>query len=676
MSEPNEILSADDPRLTAYALGELDGAVREVVEAAVRNDPLLQAAVAEIRSFAGELAQTLEAEDAALAESSPDPRTNAHVYEVQDGEETPRRGKLLRFPALYYVFATAAAAGFAVMVALHPSAESSFRARQAPMQVHFTDEGPHEPEESAGATASPAAFMSVAAEKKAEVPQRPVMPEVAKRVPVAQGRLAVDVAADLAAASHRQTPENRFVDSKDLPFSTFSMKVDTTGYLEVRRFLNQGKLPPRDAVRIEELLNYFPYSYPPPPRKESAESPPAFAADLEVAAAPWAPEHRLVRVALKGRELSAGERAPASLVFLIDVSNSMNAPNKLPLVRDALRELLGRLRDDDRLAIVTYAGESGLVLPATPVQDRERILAALEKLEPTSSSPGPSGIELAYAIAKANQADSGLTRVILCTDGDLDAGISGERERVRLVEENARNGVFLTALGFGMGSDKDGMLEQLAAKGKGTHGYADTRSEAERLMIEQVGDALAPIARDVRIQVAFNPTHVAQYRLIGYENRGDEPQGLANNVAAAEVVGSGHSVTALYEVILSDAAGARVDSATPFANAGQAKHIPGANLPTELLTVRVRYKEPTGDISRKLEFSLMDGGQAFEAASPDFQFAASVAAFGMVLRESPLRGGATYAAVSDWGIRGAARDPGGYRTEFLDLVQRARRISR
>ncbi len=676
MIEPNEILSADDPRLTAYALGELDGVEREVVEAAVRNDPLLQAAVAEIRSFAGELAQTLEAEDAALAKFSPAPQTNALEAEVPGNEETPLRGKLLRFPALYYVFATAAAAGFAVMVALHPSAESPFRAIQAPMQVHFSDEAPHESEEGLGAAAAPAASMAEVAERKTEVPQRPVMPEVAKRVPVLQNRLPVDVAADLAAASHRQAPENGFVDSKDRPVSTFSMNVETTGYLNVRRFLNQGKLPPRDAARIEELLNYFPYSYPPPSRKESAENAPAFAADLEVAAAPWAPEHRLVRVALKGRELSAGERAPASLVFLIDVSNSMNAPDKLPLVKDSLRELLGRLRDDDRLAIVTHAGEAGLVLPATPVRDRERILAALEALVPVGAASGSTGIELAYDIAKANRAGPGLTRVILCTDGGTDAGILSGREEVRLIEENARNGVFLTALGFGMDSHQEAMLEQLAARGKGTHGYAGSRREAERLMVEQVGDALAPIAKDVRIRIEFNPAHAVQYRLIGYENRADEPHRLANGAAAAEVVGSGHSVTALYEVIPPDAADAGTTSSTQFAHGGQTRRIQNSDTPTVLLTVLVGYKEPTGDVSRELQFSLSDGGQAFEAASPDFQFAAAVAAFGMVLQESPLRGGASYAAVSDWGLRGAVRDPGGYRAEFLDLVQRAQHLAR
>ncbi|MBP7140617.1 MAG: von Willebrand factor type A domain-containing protein [Opitutaceae bacterium] len=676
MSDPNKILSADDPRLTAYALGELEGAERGVVEAAVRNDPVLRAVVAEIQSFGGELAQTLEAEDAAFANPSPGLEPDAKISHEAAGDVPPPRGKLLRFPALYYVFATAAAAGFAVMVALHSPTEAPFRARQSPMQVHFTDQGANETEEGAGATAAPALVMAEAAERKAEMPQRPVMPEMEKRVTLAQIRPPVNVAADLSIASTRRTTADGFVSAKDRPMSTFPIEVDTAGYLSVRRFLKDGKLPPVEAVRIEELLNYFPYSYKPPVSGATPEATPPFAANLEVAAAPWAPDHRLVRVALKGREVGAGERGPATLVFLIDVSGSMNAPGKLPLVKHSLQTLLPRLHGDDRIAIVTYAGESGLVLPATPVRRREEILASLEKLEPAHSVHGSGGIQLAYDIAKANQSAPGLTRVILCTDGDFDTGIAGQGELVRLIEEKARDGVSLTVLGFGMGSYMDGTVEQLARKGGGTHGYADSRREAERLMIEQVDGALATIARDVKIQVEFNPANVAQYRLIGYEKHGPVAQDFARDSADVETAGSGHSVTALYEVIPAGPAGVGAAPPTPPAHPGQAERIQFPDTDRKLLTVRVGYKDPAGDTRRILEFSLADGGQAFEHASPDFQFAAAVAAFGMMLRESPLRGSATYAAVSEWGASGPAHDPDGYRAEFMDLVQRARHLVR
>ena len=675
MSDPNESLSADDPRLTAYALGELEGAERELVEAAVHKDPMLQAAVADIRSFGGELAQTLETEDAAFSDSSSAAiQPNPPVTEEPGDRETSRRGSLLRFPALYYVFATAAAAGFAVMVALHSPTESPFRARQTLMQVHFGDSGATEPEGSNEAAAESTMVVAEASQRKAEVPQPPAMPEVEKRVALVQSGLPVRAAADLSVASRRRMPGSGFVPARDQPSSTFSIDVDTASYSDIRRLVNDGKLPPTDVVRIEELLNYFPYSYQPPARVASPGSTPPFSANLEVATAPWAPEHRLVRVALKGREVSAEERGPASLVFLIDVSGSMNAPNRLPLVKDSIRTLLNRLRGDDRVAIVTYAGESGLVLPATPVRQRELILASLENLQPEGSVQGSTGIQLAYEVAKANQAGPGLTRVVLCTDGDFNAGISDGMKLARLIEENARAGVSLTALGFGMGGNGDGTLRQLAERGRGTQGYVDSPREAERIMVEQVGDALATIARDVTIKVEFNPMHVAQYRLIGYENRGPVHPGLFTGTAGAEAFGSGHSVTALYEIIPSDAGSA--GPMTPLAHGEIAGRSRQLDTGRELLTVRVGYKEPTGDIDRKLEFSLADGGQTFEQASPDFQFAASVAAFGMVLRESPLRGSATYATVSEWGTRGAANDPGGYRAEFLDLVKRAQRIVR
>lgn len=705
MNEQTPVLSPDDPRLTAYALGELADADFAAVDAAVRNDPALQAVVAEIQALGGELTATLANEPvsvellatAEVAEgiahsqggTARDPASSA------DGSEfdAPKRGKLLRFPGLYYVFATAAAAGFAIMVVNHSSRNFPAAAKEERHYVQMTsrderaDGGAAAPAATAPApeVASTAAFsLRGSAESVAKaVPPALLTKAERERVGLASFGLPVNVAADLAAETYRHTPETRFVATMEQPLSTFSVDVDTASYSNVRRFLTDGRLPPADAVRIEELLNYFPYAYAPPPAtspstSSAAETPP-FAAHLEVAASPWAPEHRLVRVALKGREVSAQARGAASLVFLLDVSGSMDAPNKLPLVKESLRMLLGRLRDDDRVAIVTYAGNSGLALPSTPVRRRAEILEALEKLEPAGSTHGSMGIQLAYDIAKANPAASpGLTRVILCTDGDFNVGATSEGELVRLIEDKARSGVFLTVLGFGMGNYKDGTLEQLADKGNGMYGYVDTRREAEKLLVEQLSGTLVTIAKDVKIQVEFNPAQVARYRLIGYENRRLENPDFANDAVDAGEIGAGHSVTALYEVVPASAADVGED-AGPVPSLKYMKPAERREDPLisrELLTVGVRYKDPTGDVSRKLEFPLVDGGKLFEQASPDFQFAAAVAGFGMVLRDSPFRGSATYATVNAWAARGAASDPSGYRAEFVDLVRRAQQVVR
>ena len=700
MNEQTPVLSPDDPRLTAYALGELADADFAAVDVAVRNDPALQAVVAEIQALGGELAATLAnepmsgellapAEEAEQVAHSTGGVAGSPAPSADGGEfEAPKRGKLLRFPGLYYVFATAAAAGFAIMVVNH----SSQNFPTAKEERHYVQMTSRDERADGGAVApaasAPAAAISLrgSAEGVAKAEPPALMTKskrAAERVELASFGLPVNVAADLAAEAYRHTPETRFVATMEQPLSTFSVDVDTASYSNVRRFLTDGRLPPADAVRIEELLNYFPYAYAPPaatsPSTSSAAETPPFAAHLEVAASPWAPEHRLVRVALKGREVSAQARGAASLVFLLDVSGSMDAPNKLPLVKESLRMLLGRLRDDDRVAIVTYAGNSGLALPSTPVRRRAEILEALEKLEPAGSTHGSMGIQLAYDIAKANPAAApGLTRVILCTDGDFNVGATSEGELVRLIEDKARSGVFLTVLGFGMGNYKDGTLEQLADKGNGMYGYVDTRREAEKLLVEQLSGTLVTIAKDVKIQVEFNPAQVARYRLIGYENRRLENPDFANDAVDAGEIGAGHSVTALYEVVPASAADVGEDAvpAPSLKYMKPAERREDPLISRELLTVGVRYKDPTGDVSRKLEFPLVDGGQSFEQASPDFQFAAAVAGFGMVLRDSPFRGSATYATVNAWATRGAASDPGGYRAEFVDLVRRAQQVVR
>ena len=454
--------------------------------------------------------------------------------------------------------------------------------------------------------------------------------------------------------------------------------MDTASYANVRRFLNQGRRPPVDAVRIEELVNYFPYHYPAPATAEGDEggtTPVAVA--MEVASAPWAPEHRLVRIGLKGREVTMADRPAANLVFLLDVSGSMNRPNKLPLVKESLRLLVGKLRSDDRVAIVTYAGNSGLALPSTSVRRAAEILGAIAELSPGGSTNGAMGIHLAYDVAKANFISGGINRVILCTDGDFNVGTTSQGELTRLIEEKAKSGVFLTVLGFGMGNYKDSTLEQLADKGNGHYGYIDTKREAEKMLVEQVNGTLATIAKDVKIQVEFNPAQVAGYRLIGYENRRLAKEDFNNDAMDAGEIGAGHTVTALYEIVPAGAS-APVTGAVDELKYQRVQPVAGGRAPGsssgELLTVKIRYKEPAGEQSLKREYPLKDAGLGFAAASSDYKLAAAVAGFGMILRDSPHKGTATLADVAAWAQAGLGDDTGGYRSEFVRLVKQAEAI--
>jgi Ca-activated chloride channel family protein len=503
---------------------------------------------------------------------------------------------------------------------------------------------------------------------------------------------------------YAQIRDNDFAAVAVEPLSTFGLDVDTASYSNLRRFLEHGGRPPRDAVRIEELVNYFPYRYAPP---ASADVP--FAASIEVAAAPWNPQHRLVRIGLKARETSDAARPAANLVFLVDVSGSMAAPAKLPLVQESLRLLVGRLRADDRVAIVTYATQATLALPATPVAHAADILAAVDALTARGSTNGAMGLQLAYDVAKANVVAGGVNRVILCTDGDFNVGVTGRGDLVRLIEEKAKSGVFLTVLGFGTGNLKDATLEQLASKGNGFYGYVDSAAEAKHLLVEQAGATLVTVAKDVKVQVEFNPAVAGAYRLIGYENRLLRKQDFTDDRIDAGEIGAGHTVTALYEVVPVGATAAlrladteplryrRADGGWRTAEGGRlttdggrqttenqeletrnpelgTRNSEPGTLSSELLTVKIRYKEPDGSVSRRLEFPLTDRGTTWADASDDFKFAASVASFGMILRESPYKGTATLAAVAEWARQGLGSDAGGQRNEFLGLVSRAQTI--
>ena len=461
--------------------------------------------------------------------------------------------------------------------------------------------------------------------------------------------------------------ENPFLAVRQNPLSTFSIDVDTASYANVRRFLNLRSLPPKDAVRIEELVNYFPYRYAPP------EDDAPFAVHAETAACPWAPSHRLLRIALKGREIDFANRPASNLVFLLDVSGSMNEPNKLPLLQSALKLLVERVGENDRVAIVVYAGASGLALPATSGERQETILAALDALEAGGSTNGGAGIQLAYQVARENFIKGGVNRVVLATDGDFNVGISDQGSLSRLIEREAESGVFLSVLGFGSGNLKDSTMEQLADRGNGNYAYIDSIHEARKTLVEQAGGTLVTIAKDVKLQVEFNPEQLASYRLIGYENRLLKSEDFNDDRKDAGDIGAGHTVTAFYELapIGEESASAAAVDELKYQRAGETTEAAGSG---ELATLKLRYMEPDGEQSRAMSITVVDSGHSFSEASEDFRFAAAVAAFGLVLRDSSHKGDADIAQIEPWAATALGADENGYRAEFVKLVKRAQEL--
>jgi Ca-activated chloride channel homolog len=461
--------------------------------------------------------------------------------------------------------------------------------------------------------------------------------------------------------------ESRFLPAGTNPRSTFSIDVDAASYTNVRRFLTSGQRPPKDAVRIEELLNYFRYDYPEPADRDR------FSVTTDLAVAPWAPEHRLLRIGIKGRSLRTESVPPSNLVFLLDVSGSMQPPNKLPLVKQAFRLLVQELRPQDRVAIVVYAGAAGLVLPSTAGSDKATILAALDRLEAGGTTAGGAGLRLAYEVAKQHYAREGNNRVILATDGDFNVGESSDAAMVRLIEERRDQGIFLTVLGFGTGNLKDSRMEQVADKGNGHYAYVDNLNEARRVFVREFAGTLVTIAKDVKIQVEFNPAKVAAYRLIGYENRALRNEDFADDRKDAGELGAGHTVTALYEIV---PVGASLEGTG--GDLGDLKYQsvqPRSGVDSdEWLTVQLRYKEPDGTTSRLLTHPVRVRRPAAEPAG-DFRFAAAVAAFGLVLRESEYRGTASLDQVLRLARGSEGRDSDGERAEFVRLVESARLLS-
>ena len=463
--------------------------------------------------------------------------------------------------------------------------------------------------------------------------------------------------------------ENAFKGVVDHPLSTFSIDVDTASYANTRQYLMQShRLPPADAVRIEELVNYFDYAYDGP----SGDDP--FASHIEVAACPWQPKHRLVRVALKGKEIDRKERPKSNLVFLVDVSGSMNSAKKLPLVKQGLKLLTKELGKDDRVAMVVYAGAAGLVLDSTVGYEKETINAAIDKLNAGGSTAGGAGIKLAYQTAVDNFIRGGVNRVILCSDGDFNVGVSNTAELEKMAEDHAKSGVFLSVMGFGRGNLNDAMMERITNKGNGNYAYLDTEKEAKKVFVEQMSGTLVTIAKDVKIQIEFNPAAVAGYRLIGYENRLLAKEDFNDDTKDAGEIGAGHAVTALYEIV---PAGGDI----PTPDVDELKYQKPSSLTKEaksgeMLTLKLRYKQPDGEKSKLLEFPVKDSGKKADAASGDFKFASAVASFGMLLRGSKYAGDATYDSVLKLADAGKGDDTHGYRAEFIDMVKQAKKVDK
>jgi Ca-activated chloride channel homolog len=463
--------------------------------------------------------------------------------------------------------------------------------------------------------------------------------------------------------SYDRISDNPFLGARANPLSTFSVDVDRASYSNVRRFVSLGQRPPQDAVRIEELVNYFPYEYPDPDGRHP------FSVTTEVARTPWHAEHLLVRIGLQARRLAPASLPPSNLVFLIDVSGSMQPPTKLPLVKSSLKLLVRQLRAQDRVAMVVYAGAAGLVLPSTPGDRTDEIIAALDRLHAGGSTAGGAGIRLAYEVARANHLTDGNNRVILATDGDFNVGASSDAEMERLIEEKREQGTFLSVLGFGMGNLKDSKMEKLADKGNGNYAYIDDIIEAQKVLVDEMAGTLLTLAKDVKLQVEFNPQRVESYRLIGYENRMLRKEDFDDDKKDAGEIGAGHSVTALYEVVMKGTK--TVATSNEPLRYQTTSSVTGPN--NELMYVKLRYKLPDAKTSRWLDHVIpVTTGSA---ASVDMRFAASVAAFGMILRDSEHRGSATLDDVIELARGALGPDAGGYRADFVKIVESVKALS-
>jgi Ca-activated chloride channel family protein len=643
-------IDENDPRVTAFALGELEGSEAKEIEDALAVEPELRRAVEEVRVISERLASELQSEPVASLSEAQRARLRERAQGVVPIDRARGRRRLVLIAAV-----TTVAASFGLVMV----GSGLFLAKQAP---------------SVRAEA-PALLATLPSQEHQALSRGEEGKLGAKRSRNRTGLYGLRGlgSAKLAESTgdtgvepgerYGQIKENQFKSARRSPLSTFSIDVDTAAYANLRRFLGQRMLPPKDAVRIEEMVNYFPYAYPPP------RGPHPFAVHLEQGPAPWNPRHTLVRIGLKGKELDLRARKPSNLVFLIDVSGSMSDANKLPLLRNAFSLLVQQLGENDRVAIAVYAGAAGLVLPSTACteKNRSKILAAIERLEAGGSTAGGAGIQLAYQTAVASFIKGGVNRVLLATDGDFNVGTTDRDALVGMVKRRAETGVFLTVLGFGMGNLKDETLEGIANQGNGNYFYIDSLAEARKVLVEQMSGTLTTIAKDVKIQVELNPRKVSEYRLIGYENRLLAARDFADDKKDAGEIGAGHTVTALYELVPTGTDDElRYQQPSALESSG-----PAGN---ELMLVKLRYKQPDGEQSQLLKVPLADQRGVRGANSDDFRFAAAVAWFGMALRGSPFAGDLPWSKILDLGGKAKGQDPQGYRAEMLRLVEAARAL--
>ena len=486
---------------------------------------------------------------------------------------------------------------------------------------------------------------------------------------VTPGIMASRMYADgMNAEEYKEIAENNFKTVSESPLSTFSIDVDAASYSNMRRYINKGELPPADAIRTEELINYFSYDYPQPTGNDPVKI------TTEVGACPWNVKHRLVRIGLKAKEIPTDKLPVSNLVFLIDVSGSMYGPQRLGLVQSSLKLLVNNLRDEDRVAIVVYSGSAGEKLPSTSGSDKQKIREAIDELTAGGSTAGGAGIKLAYKIAKQNFVKGGNNRIILCTDGDFNVGVSSDEGLEKLIEQERKSGVFLTVLGYGMGNYKDSKMQVLAEKGNGNHAYIDNLQEANRVLVNEFGATMHTVAKDVKLQIEFNPSQVQAYRLIGYESRLLKDEDFNNDAKDAGEMGAGHTVTAFYEVV---PAGIKSDFTGKVDDLKYQKTKPtpaATNNSKELLTVKLRYKAPDGNTSKKIEHPLIDDNK--EKVSSDFRFASAVAMFVQLLRDSDFKGSSTYDKVISLVKTSLDNDEKGYRREFIRLAETAEGLAK
>ena len=688
---PNLKNQIQDPRLTQYVLNEISNEDRVQVEAWIKDNPQVRQAVEEIRLLTSALQEELQNEK------------QADVVPSLNERITLFSGKWKKLFAIAVPVATAATLILtAIPIYQQKIRENTFSMvvpTSAPVSVEAEQPENFATHEERKQTAAPPPVKPAPSVVPPSPADTGVLAIMGKRKALGgaalgnantrqkfaassdgasgitafgQGpgkaiyQLPAEPPVEMNREAYSHITDNGFLNVSENPLSTFSVDVDTASYANVRRFLESHQLPPKDAVRIEEMLNYFDYGYAAPKDDQP------FAVHTELAGVPWKKEHKLLRVGIKGREIEWKDRKSTNLVFLLDVSGSMMEPNTLPLVQQGLKLLVDELGEKDRVAMVVYAGSSGLVLPSTSATKKDEILAAIDRLQAGGSTNGGEGIQLAYKVAHENFIKDGINRVILATDGDFNVGTTSEGD---LIQEKTKTGVFLTVLGFGSGNYQDANMEKIADKGNGNYAYIDSLREAKKVLVEQVGGTMMTIAKDVKIQVEFNPTRVASYRLIGYENRVLNKEDFNDDKKDAGEIGAGHNVTALYEIVPAgmQAPGPQVDSLKYQKSQKPILPIIAPNT-EEWLTVKLRYKKPAGDVSSKIEYPVKGEAKEFAASSTDFKFAAAVAGFGMLLRESEHKGNITFDSAREMAIEGKGEDSKGYRSELIRLIERAKQL--